>query len=883
MYQVKPRGINIKQNDRDVPDGFLQESINLQWRDGAYRPIPDRINYPFASNPSTIIDNANEIILHKVSDEDKINVLVFTGASPTAENSLYWIGTIENGVYTAKPSAVGIVDFPGTDTVNLSFTVLNGLVYFMNDNQNFYYRLQFNETDEVYEAKDMYKYIENANYFYPKASNYSATAPKSTNNLVTQCGVICYRFTLVLDTGEEVLHSPIYASLLGSLNRSSGAINKDDTLDNIHTIIPTNIQFPIPASFQSEISAINIYATRAFYISKLTIQPSTGFDTRTLVASDIIKGEVQKLSEEPFYLIKTLDNPGSSSTNKPILLYVDKLDNDIAYGNTEMSQIDISAIAAGSVMPVDNFTSHKLFGKVKSSNGRLTISTTKTLLSQGSMANLSVVFGANSKSGYVIDTEDGQIENYGFQYGVSPLFYGGDKIECRGIISYPDSRGLLTGSTGNNSSDLRLYKLRANKSHNISCAFDFIAAIWDGFSISEDGSNINMSMGFTLTFSYGEGDVIKPNQSQTTVYKFYTSENRIQFSEAGEFSVWPAINSYRVGNGRIQFVGDNSVDPSNSDYIAPLLIGTSDGIYTVNFDTSGQTLVQSITKAANMPAVSSENIQIDQNLIYVSDKGLIAINSGALNNLTSDYFPDQGNGDFPVQNNVYPNYNLLTDEWFQGANPYVLSDIVDYLRGALFAYDGRRNNLWCCNPTKNFSLIYNLATSQWDMCTFTFDRVIDLYSIVSAQSDEFYSRYIVRKATLDKSTYVLSGEEQGQTQVRVHMLTRPIKISDPDVFKKVERFITRGQLIREDINGYFYCGLWGKQDINKKKVNIPLAAFKDDTDASWPNLVRQDIPIGRQKGKYKTLSLMVGGLMLPDSSIDSFDIVAMPVDNKVMR
>ena len=102
MYQVNLRGINTKQNDRDVDDGFLQESINLQWRDGAYRPIPKRLAYTMTGTAF-----AKEIIMHKVSDEDKINVLMLG-----SDGILAWYGTIENGVYTAKPSAVVVTGFP---------------------------------------------------------------------------------------------------------------------------------------------------------------------------------------------------------------------------------------------------------------------------------------------------------------------------------------------------------------------------------------------------------------------------------------------------------------------------------------------------------------------------------------------------------------------------------------------------------------------------------------------------------------------------------------------------------------------------------------------------------------------------------------------------
>lgn len=881
MYQVKPKGVNLRDNDRTVPDGFLQESINLQWRDGAYRPIPDRITYFFTSEPTSIMQNANEIILHKVSDEDKINVLVFTGASASAQNSLYWIGTIENGVYTALVSAEGI-NIGSPSITDLSFTILNGLIYLMDPTEEYYIRLQFNETDQVYEQKDMYAW-KDLIPFYPSSLNYViATDDKGYSNfLLSQCGVILHRFTLVLKTGEEVLPSPIYASYLYALNTDTSGIKKDDSLQNIHTIINTNLSFLDSAVFEDEISAVNIYATIPYYKTQVKEDTSLTAEYQALFEDDDAKGEVQRLADETFYLIKTLDRPSTSEIKDVVFLYVEGFDTRFEYIATTSSKINIGSIASGQIMPVDNFTYHKLYGKINANNGRLVIDNPKTVLSNGHMRALATE-DSTSKIGYEIDTEDGFRRGVAYQIDKCFLYDGTDlTTRYRGILSYPDSRANGIGSDSTTDTNLRLYKARENKSHNIACAYDMFKISTTDPNISLDSNIIQVSIYPSLYFYY-QDEYNTVDSPSVIDQSSYTSENRLQFAEAGEFSVWPAVNSYRVGEGKIQFVGDNSIDPSNADYIAPLIIGTSEGVYTVNFDVTGATLVQSITKAANMPALSSEVALVDQNLIYVSDKGLIAINNGQLVNLTRDFFPEQGNGDFPTQDTVYPNYNTLTNDFFGGANPYVLTDIVDYLKGAVFAYDGRRNNLWCSNPTKNFSWVYNFVTRQWDISTFVFDKAIDLFGILTTVDGDIYSRYLVRRSGSNNSTYILSGEDQ-LPMVAVHMLTRPIKMGMPDKYKKIERLIARGELVREDIDGYFYYGLWGKQDVNKNKVNIPLVAIKDDTAASWPNFIRQDIPVGRQRGKYKTISIMLGGKLDPKSSIDGFEITAIPVDNKIMR
>ena len=95
----------------------------------------------------------------------------------------------------------------------------------------------------------------------------------------------------------------------------------------------------------------------------------------------------------------------------------------------------------------------------------------------------------------------------------------------------------------------------------------------------------------------------------------------------------------------------------------------------------------------------------------------------------------------------------------------------------------------------------------------------------------------------------------------------------------------RCELIRDSVagTGYFAFGLWGKQDLSKYKENIPISAILDNSTASFPNDIRQDIPFGRSRGKYKAMPILVGGQVLPDSTIDRFDIVTEIVDDNLMR
>ena len=189
MYSVKPIGLNTKDNDRDVPDGSLLESINMQWRDGAFKPIPERLS----SGISGL--NYKHIILHKVGDENTINVLGFNvtpgtesflafdlagylGGEVIGGNILEWFGTIANGVYATKT----ITQIPFVMTPGMSFTILNGLIYFMGDgsseDEQYYLKLEFDESTSTYKLSDMYKW-KSLIPFYPFQQNIDLLAPKN--------------------------------------------------------------------------------------------------------------------------------------------------------------------------------------------------------------------------------------------------------------------------------------------------------------------------------------------------------------------------------------------------------------------------------------------------------------------------------------------------------------------------------------------------------------------------------------------------------------------------------------------------------------------------------------------------------------------------------
>lgn len=888
MYRVKPIGLNLKGADRKLKDGFLQESINLQWRDNSFKPIPERLLYGVSPG------GYSNIIFHKVGDEDQINVIGFNTnnnsdslflafdladylVGGSSSYSLEWFGKIVDGEY----SAVAPVQIPIFFTPGMSFTILNGILYFMGDGstpaERYYYRLQFDDTTGTYIAKDMYAWKSLIPY-YPNNGVVSFPWPPGAYNASTLCGLILIRFALVLKSGEVVLPSPIYGFILTGFNASEVAIAKDDLIENIHTVVNLNLQFADEDLFDQEVSAINIYATTPYYVDKFPIAPSTANSAFYAIAGDRIKGEFQRKAEENFYLIRTIDKPSDD-------IFILTIGNFNWPAANSYATIDMNTIAAGEVMPVDNFSYHKLYGKITSFNGRLIVERPRTVLSGGHMRSLALVDQSAYQS-YEIDTEDGNVKGVVEQIDKA-ISISDNASFFRGMLSYPDLRASYAGGSSNLTEEgVRLIKCRGNQSHNLSCAFNFeikdTSAIVS-ITVSSIAQTNNI---YSIIPQYNNYD--KSYNSAETHKDNYTSENRAQFSEAGEFSVWPAKYSYRIGEGKIMAVGNNSVNPSNAEIIAPLIIGTSEGVYTINFDPSGNNLVASITRTANIPYISSETLQIKGFLLFVSDMGLMAIQNGDVINLSNSFFPEQGDGQYPVNETVFEGYNALCASFFGGgANPYVLDDIIIYMRGAFLAYDARRNNIWCSNPAYDFSMIYNMDTALWTMSTQVFSKKVEFFSMVETVEGQIYSRFMVVDKTNTKM-FILSGEDMS-TEVDFHMLTRSVKFSpnepeeNADSYKQLDRSIVRCVLQRNTADGYFSFGLWGRQDVNKFKKSIPIIAKKDSRDVVFPNNVRQDIPVDNRKGKYKSVNISLTGKALPDSDIMGFDFDVKLVDDKRMR
>ena len=145
----------------------------------------------------------------------------------------------------------------------------------------------------------------------------------------------------------------------------------------------------------------------------------------------------------------------------------------------------------------------------------------------------------------------------------------------------------------------------------------------------------------TLNISIALGVVIQsvfsslPTTALTTVADSYYDNNRVQATELNNPFSFPAINSYRIGNGEVLGMSTNAVALSQGQYGQfPIYAFTSEGIWTMNIGT-GETLINTIRAVSREVCVNGNSvIGIGGATIFATAKGLFIISGTTVNEIS---------------------------------------------------------------------------------------------------------------------------------------------------------------------------------------------------------------------------------------------------------
>jgi len=488
------------------------------------------------------------------------------------------------------------------------------------------------------------------------------------------------------------------------------------------------------------------------------------------------------------------------------------------YKNLEIA--NVGAIETNELLPVDNFTNHKIFGEeYYDYNSRLHIGNVKTRFKtcynlgkypnwiEGNTEDEALRDSIYPGSGVYVDNPlfygalDGidiyaevEIETVGGQRvtkrlleydegmliarrlgaapsGFTTYFQGttGSQymLTLKEVLTYPDTRAkkfrmvMVVESTGVHRT-IAEYELTAHPYLNISYSKPVVA---------HTGNKYYTPNYKAIKTDYTEHPVHTPFDDYNVPLP---DTNRVQVSEVNNAFLYPAKYSYRIGpiSNTVIKLATMSEPMSTGQYgDFPLNIFTSQGVFNLN--KGNPDILYLNVSRQNLDVLLAKNalLELGGAVVYATNTGLFLLSGTQRKEISR-----------AVEGGV-DGIAGRTDRWKfpdESTCPDYFSEInfIQYMQAAIMAYDNNEMELHVINPAKAYSYVYQVEHDLWHKLKQSYEIVFRVdggrFVGIDAGSNLTY---------LDAETY-------GNTPMNVCLLSRG-EVFGNTGFKRIERFAAR--------------------------------------------------------------------------------------------
>jgi hypothetical protein len=810
--------------DNIVKDGLMHELINLRPKDGALRPVGMKDRVDFAPR--------NVRFIHKISDTTEIYIGCYTDTLHLS----YWVLT--NGI-------------PGSETVltdisssnELNFAALKNSLLISDNTTEIPYLLVFDEESGIYRIfaenfipTNMPNLLiqrlvvpgddENIDFYCSPESNPSdvelAEYVKMLKDKADKgylSGRVLVRFAWELFDGTLIRHtlpdlvatseittSSIFGETMINNESPGWKVTTDFKAFDLQFKVMTGSLsfFDFCTKYQNIIRGLKIFVSLPK--SPEQTEGTREFKSTVKRVNDIWGSRlvVQHFIYSSGNLNSYLPSPNSEQY---FLLKEYKL-NDLkdnafsAFGIPLWTTIDsetVQDLSTREQMDIDNFTHHQLFAKrLFSYNERIFLGDIKNTLSKGFSLEglLSADFDTpNTGNTYQVGIEydilvDGNkkltvftgwtdcnwynhIDSANISFNINCVFTyeGYFLLKSYSYWGYPDSRATMARVYVQQDAILKLVLTQPLESYPLL-----------NFSLAK-GRNIN-----GLLSSFPDGTL---TTGKTTYYDY----NRVQATELNNPFYYPAINSYRIGLGKILGMSSNAIALSTGQFGQfPVYCFTTDGIWTMSIGT-GETLINSINPLSRDVCNNPASITpIDGGTAFTSGKGLFIISGNQVIEISETA---EGSHTSRITN-LSSFINMLSQADNTGVTSltgiqYLLCAVpfLTYLAGAVIGHDYINSELIVSNDTYNYSWVYSIKYKSWFKINDVFERFVN----------DFPGCY-AWKTGLPQRRFDINAEDFRSISDDLALTfgeTRPIKLSGPDILKKLHRLLLGGN-VKNDIS-----------------------------------------------------------------------------------
>ncbi len=821
---VQLRGINRTVAAGSGQDGYCMGIANMRYKDGAWRLAGEKIlTREIEPTQAAEILNCSNLLYHNDHFEGVI------GSDNTTGDVIFFNFEDEN-----KATLVDI-DYAGGERVNeikkfgkFLFVATNKdrYIFKWDDDIHFYVAIpnvprgqfavwdgerqpQYTEanpefllfTDSDEPADEIISYIKKMIFEHGKEGLFE--------------GHVFFRFAYRLFDNSLVNHSGIYYAHIGYSNVSLKVLQLTapapapvsyrvyDYLMNNPLIEMTfsDDELTYFEAYKGIIRSLEVYMTAPISAYDFTINEwdewtnhdsGSGYNVRLFPLKNSSEFENMFRETRVFYKVSSYDI-------EEILLW-DEVGSSGYRRKTDSLIIEnIHAIETREAMEVDNFTHHHISGAYAYDyNSRLHLGDTFTRFAQPinngrkmlvkgtdafNTAKRTLYFGTNMAQvlDYLlpfdvylevdIETEEGsrmtrvqvpdaELEEYGiciFKNTVNDDHY----FYLLEVLSYPDIRArYLRVCAKIDNTYMSMFGVELKEHLYLNCAY-----YQTPFQLSGNGH-----IGITY---FQVPDIVTNDHTFRTENNILRDSNRVQVSELGNIFVYPAKNSYRIGqkSNAVVALGSMSSPMSEGQFGQyPVHVFTSSGIYNMN-QGSGDVLY------ANVQRFSLDVLDNKNNLIELGG-AVVFVSRGALYLLAGS---EKKRISLPLEakqlTETPPADQFGLNEAGIVAMGYVLWD--SFLSGAAIAFDHDENELLVSNTANSITFAFQLSAGIWYI------------------RGEAYKRFVMGTdgkylgITSGGSMYDMTVENETSNHSRlVCFVTRPMLFGIRG-YKKVRRLIAR--------------------------------------------------------------------------------------------
>ena len=534
--------------------------------------------------------------------------------------------------------------------------------------------------------------------------------------------------------------------------------------------------------------------------------------------------------------------------------------------------------ATRETLPVDQFSHHQLSaGYSMNYNSRLVLVNTST-----QFGDYNPYFGINilslpffpSALGYTgeaaretyflytIKTSDGEkkVLTYYGQLGYSTK--AGDPATLKyyrlpSVIGYPDARATKVEVIAKDGS---IYYSMGSFNLKKSSVGNYAYYISDKFHVDSVQNNDSEYNYRDLYKSAYLTSIVNMNLYLTA--ESQGDENRVQISEVNNPYFFPAENSYQVGTGKITACASNSEPLSTGQFGEyPLIVFTTKGIWGM-MQGQGNILFSSIVPVSGDVANEDSILSIGNGVVYTTDKGIYLLMGRNVKELSSG-ITGSPNTDF--QANINYQFYLNSQLHVQIVNKLSSVDILVYISGAKMGFDKLNNELYVTNPNYPYSYVFNFDTMFWYKISESFNILINYYPRL----------YALRETNTNpaENGIISLSEESYDNTIDILLTSQPLKLGAGNTFKTIQRMFLRTIFETADnFNAGFYY--FASSDL----INWQRITGLNDIKGK-----KRDIRLARAGSKFKYFIVVFAGKVYQDAYIGSLDIEYQKKMNNKLR